>query len=104
MGIIALIIAFCVGLLTENKVSQTKEDSKLKAIKGNLRQFASAGEQYLMEHGGDEVSYQRLLKKEYFRDLHSVRGEDYSSLVFRKNERVLYVQLPNTAYYVLLHH
>jgi hypothetical protein len=102
--IISLAAAFFLGGMFAKKADRIKEDSQWKAINGNLRQFTAAGLQYLMEYGGDEVSYETLLEKEYFPEFYSIRGEEYSGLVFRKNEKVAYVQLPNTEYYVLLHY
>lgn len=100
----ALAVAFFLGVLSERKVESIGENSRWKAIVGNLRQFASAGQQYLMQYGGDEVSYQTLVEREYFSGFYSVMGEDYSDLVFRRDESVAYVQIPNTAYYVLYHY
>lgn len=45
----------------------------------NLRMIASAGQQYLLEHGVEEVAYPQLAG-EYFSAINPVAGESYEHL------------------------
>lgn len=61
---------------------QELETSRQLAVRGNLRQIASAGLQYILETGEDRVSYATLVKEGYLaKALTSVAGEDYHGLV-----------------------
>ncbi|MGB0373219.1 MAG: hypothetical protein ACPGN3_17960 [Opitutales bacterium] len=95
-------IIFTLGIFAEKQFGEAKWSSERKAILGNLRQFISAGQQYLAEYGGSSVDYETLVEKEYFRELHSVVGEEYSSMVFKAGESAVYVRVPDSSYYVLL--
>lgn len=58
-----------------------------KMIRNNLRQIASAADQYFLENGVDEAAYADL-EGEYFKPLKPVNGEDYSTLVIKFREEI----------------
>ncbi|MGB0372374.1 MAG: hypothetical protein ACPGN3_13655 [Opitutales bacterium] len=59
------------GLLTEKGA---------RGIRNNLRQVASAGQQYILEEGATSVGYDKLLG-EYFNKIPPVAGESYEEIV-----------------------
>ena len=74
-----MIVVVIIGLLAAmaipafNKVRQTSQN---KAITNNLRQMASAGQQYILENGTTQVSYSDLAG-DYFAAIQAVSGETY---------------------------
>jgi len=89
---------FTVGILAAmaipafNKVRMT---SQQKAITNNLRQFAAAGQQYMLEKGTDHAAYSDLVgtgPDAYMRELVPVAGEDYTHLVIHASDTVLSVK------------
>jgi type IV pilus assembly protein PilA len=74
-----------------NKVRTTAQQ---KAITNNLRQFASAGQMYMLEKGVDHVTYSDLVgsgPNAYMRELKPVAGEDYTHLVIHSSDTVMSV-------------
>lgn len=59
--------------------NKVREQSREKAIVNNLRQVASAGQQYILEEGASSVSYDKL-EGVYFPSINPVAGEDYTGL------------------------
>lgn len=59
---------------------KVRTQSKRIAVTNNLRQIASAGQQYILEKGVKAVHYDELIP-EYFMPIKSVDGESYDSLV-----------------------
>lgn len=55
-----------------------------KAITNNLRQVASAGQQYILEEGASEVNYKKLVG-DYFKGITPIAGEDYTKLTVSEN-------------------
>jgi len=51
-----------------------------RTVTFNLRQVASAGQQYILDHGAESVSYAQLVDV-YFAPLEPINGESYKDLV-----------------------
>lgn len=82
-----------VGLLAAMAIpafQKVRVQSKEKAITNNLRQIASAGQQYILEEGVTEVSYNKLVG-DYFAEIQSVDGEDYTQIVISEEGGVIEV-------------
>jgi len=77
---------------------KVRASSEEKAVTNNLYQLASAADQYMLEYGVDEVSYEDL--GEYFMDgaLEPVCGEDYSGMVISNEMEELGITLPDGRY------
>jgi type IV pilus assembly protein PilA len=72
-----------------NKVRTTAQQ---KAITNNLRQFASGGQQYMLEKGVDHATYSDIVgtgPDKYIRPIIPVAGEDYTHLVIHSTDTVL---------------
>ncbi|MDA0350403.1 MAG: VCBS repeat-containing protein [Verrucomicrobia bacterium] len=64
------------------KLMAIKRESERRAIINNLRQLASAADQYLLEHGVTEVAVEDLVGGDKFiRELEPVAGESYQGFV-----------------------
>jgi hypothetical protein len=75
------------------KVQQTSQE---KAVTNNLRQFASAAQQYMLEEGVSEVTYDDIVGPgKYIPTLSSVTGEDYEDLVVTSDSTELSIVLPD---------
>lgn len=79
-----MIVVVIIGLLAAmavpafQKVRQTAQD---KAITNNLRQFASAAQQYMLDAGVASVAYTDIVGAGlHISTINSVRSEDYSGL------------------------
>lgn len=87
-----------IGLLAAMAVpafQKVRTASQQKAVLNNLRQFAAAGDQYCLEHGVTRAGYPDLVGPDkYIRELNSVAGEDYRSLIYQQG-RSLRVRLPD---------
>jgi len=83
-----MIVVVIIGLLAAmaipafNKVRQT---SREKAVINNLRQIASAGQQYLLDTGKTQVLFEDL-EGTYFPTIQKVAGETYGNTVTVKQE------------------
>ncbi len=73
---------------------KVRENSQQKTVLNNLRQVASAGQQYLLEEGADRARYDQL-EGEYFPPLTPVNGEDYTGLVVEAAGGTLSVTMAN---------
>ncbi|MEO0797019.1 MAG: type II secretion system protein [Verrucomicrobiota bacterium] len=79
-----MIVVVIIGLLAAMAIpafQKVREQSREKAITNNLRQIASAGQQYILEEGSEDATYARLLAGNYFNDIQVVAGEVYTTLV-----------------------
>lgn len=84
-----------VGLSTAMAIpafNKVRENSEEKTVLNNLRQVASGGQQYLLENGGERVSYSQIAG-EYFPPLLPVAGEDYTQLTVYASGGTLSVTL-----------
>ncbi len=61
---------------------KVRGNAQQKTVLINLRQIASAGQQYLLEEGATSVTYSELVG-EYFPPIEPVAGEDYTGLVVK---------------------
>jgi len=98
---VALPTAFFGGLTAAMAIpafQKVRTNSQEKAVTNNLRQLASAADQYMLEYGVTEVTYEDL--GEYFADgaLSPVCGEDYSGMVISQDMGELGITLPDGRY------
>ncbi|MEM7789896.1 MAG: prepilin-type N-terminal cleavage/methylation domain-containing protein [Verrucomicrobiota bacterium] len=78
-----MIVVVIIGLLAAMAIpafNKVREQSREKAITNNLRQVASAGQQYILEEGTDQATYAQL-QPTYFNTIAPVAGEDYTGLI-----------------------
>jgi len=77
-----MIVVVIIGLLAAMAIpafQKVRENSQDKTILNNLRQIASAGQQYLLEEGVTSVGYSDLMPT-YFADIATVAGESYTGI------------------------
>lgn len=68
--------------------------SKEKAVTNNLRQIASAADQYFLEEGKTEVNIEDLVGPDkYLRKLEPVAGESYEGMVISTSDKAIEVEL-----------
>lgn len=61
---------------------KVRTTSQEKAVTNNLRQIMSAGQQYILENGVNEVSYDKLIGPNgYINELQPVAGESYEEII-----------------------
>lgn len=70
--------------------NKVRTQSREKAITNNLRQIASAGQQYILEEGVPEAGYDKL-EGTYFNSIEPVAGENYTDLVVHEEGGTLEV-------------
>lgn len=75
----SVIVAGLVAAMAIPAFQKVRENAQEKTIMNNLRMIASAGQQYLLEHGVEEVAYPQLAG-EYFSAINPVAGESYEHL------------------------
>lgn len=78
-----MIVVVIIGLLAAMAIpafQKVRQQSREKAITNNLRQIASAGQQYILEEGTEDVTYTTLSTAEYFTPIAPVAEEDYSTI------------------------
>jgi len=78
-----MIVVVIIGLLAAMAVpafQKVRENSQSKAILNNLRQVASAGQQYLLEEGATVVTGASLITAEYLNTINALGTEDYTLL------------------------
>jgi hypothetical protein len=73
------------------EVALTEEERAviIKHVTNNLRQLDSASQQYYLEHGLNEVTFDLLVGEgpdRYIRQLKAADGEDYTKLVFKQRD------------------
>lgn len=66
---------------------KVRSTSQEKAVTNNLRQIASAANQYFLEYDVTEVTIDELVG-EYLRDLKPIAGESYEGMLIRKGEAI----------------
>lgn len=75
------------------KVRQTSQE---KAVENNLRQYASAAQQYMLDEGVNEVTYGDIVGPDkYILQLESVAGESYEDIVVTDDTWDISVTLPD---------
>ncbi|MGB0416130.1 MAG: type IV pilin protein [Coraliomargarita sp.] len=78
-----MIVVVIIGLLAAMAIpafQKVREQSREKAITNNLRQIASAGQQYILEEGVTEAGY-TALQGDYFSPIQAVADETYTNVV-----------------------
>ena len=88
-----MIVVVIIGLLAAMAIpafQKVREQSREKAMLNNLRQVASAGQQYVLEEGTQSVQYTDLVG-DYFADIQTVAGENYGNLVVGEDGGTLVV-------------
>lgn len=76
-------------------VASKATNETVRAIFNNLRQIASAADQYYLEHGTNSTTLNELVgPTKYIRQLQPVAGEDYSALKLSLAENKLTVTTP----------
>lgn len=89
-----MIVVVIIGLLAAMAVpafNKVREEARRKAIINNLRQIASAGQQYILENGKTSVKYKDL-KDVYFKDITPVAGESYNGITVEETGGTLDVR------------
>jgi type IV pilus assembly protein PilA len=75
------------------KVRQTSQE---QTARNNLRQIASAADQYFLEEGVAEVTYEQLVGPDaYIRSIEPVAGEVYEGMVITTEMDEISVTLPD---------
>jgi type IV pilus assembly protein PilA len=81
-----MIVVVIIGLLAAMAIptfNQVRLQSRVKAVTNNLRQFASAAQQYMLDKGATQAGYADLVgtaTDAYIRSISPVAGEDYTTL------------------------
>ena len=84
-----MIVVVIIGLLAAMAIpafTQVRENSRSSAIENNLRQVASAAQQFMLENGVTQAAYSDLTAAGYFSDIAGVNGEDYTALVINEDD------------------
>jgi type IV pilus assembly protein PilA len=80
-----MIVVVIIGLLAAMAIpafQKVRETSQTKAITNNLRQLASAADQYFIENGVTEVAQTELVGTDkYVKTLNAVAGETYPATI-----------------------
>jgi type IV pilus assembly protein PilA len=79
-----MIVVVIIGLLAAMAIpafQKVRTTSQEKAITNNLRQFASAAQQYMLDHGVATVDYTSIVgDTKHISTITPVRGESYTGL------------------------
>lgn len=81
-----MIVVVIIGLLAAMAIpafQKVRQNSQDKAVMNNLRQLASAANQYFLEHGVISVAYEDIVgtsAEHYLRDFKPVAGEIYNEV------------------------
>jgi hypothetical protein len=81
-----------------NQAPSSPSADEVKSITNNLRQFASAAQQYMLDHGATQAGYDDLVgtgTENYLRMIEPVDSEDYHDLVVHQTDTQLSVQTPD---------
>lgn len=83
-----MIVVVIIGLLAVMAIpafNKVREEAREKTILNNLRQVASAGQQYLLDQGVTQATYSQLLGDKRFPSIKPVAGESYTTLSVAEN-------------------
>ena len=78
-----MIVVVIIGLLAVMAIpafNKVRQDARAKTILNNLRQVASAGQQYILDKGTTHATYNKLKNDQRFPDIKPVAGEVYTAL------------------------
>jgi len=99
-----MIVVVIIGLLAVMAIpafNKVRQEARGKTVLNNLRQIASAGQQYILDQGVTQATYTQLLNDRRFPAIKPVAGENYSNLTVSQggtklvataagNQRVVY--------------
>ena len=88
-----MIVVVIIGLLAAMAIpafNKVRQQSREKTIINNLRQIASAGQQYILETGVTQVGYADL-EGDYFPVINPVTGEVYTNITIVEEGGVITV-------------
>lgn len=75
------------AIVAQRILTPEEREMVRKTVSHNLRQLASAADQYYLEYGATETKLELLVgENKYIRELKPVDGEDYSKLVFKQGQ------------------
>jgi type IV pilus assembly protein PilA len=83
-----MIVVVIIGLLAAMAVpafAKVRQQSRVKAVLNNLRQLASASQEYMLEKGATQAGYTDLVGTSTDNYIHSITpivGESYTSITF----------------------
>ena len=83
-----MIVVVIIGLLAVMAIpafNKVRQEARDKTILNNLRQIASAGEQYLLDKGTTQATYADLVNDGRFFTIKTIAGENYTSLTIGQN-------------------
>jgi len=95
-----MIVVVIIGLLAAMAIptfSMVRQQSRTKAVMNNLRQLASAGEQYMLDKGVTQAGYTDLVgtaTDNYIRSITQVAGEDYSTVLLQQGTTQVSITSP----------
>ena len=79
-----MIVVVIIGLLAAMAIpafQKVRSTSQQKAVLNNLRQFASAAQQYMLDEGVTSVAYSAIVGTgKHIQTIEAVAGESYSGL------------------------
>jgi type IV pilus assembly protein PilA len=78
-----MIVVVIIGLLAVMAIpafNKVRSDARSKTILNNLRQVASAGQQYMLDKGTTQATYNQLRNDGRFPPVKTVAGENYTNL------------------------
>jgi len=78
-----MIVVVIIGLLAVMAIpafNKVRADARSKTILNNLRQVASAGQQYMLDKGTTHATYNQLRNDGRFPNIKQVAGEVYTTL------------------------
>ncbi len=90
-----MIVVVIIGLLAAMAIpafQKVRENSQQKTVINNLRQIASAGQQYILEEGADDADYASL-QGTYFAEIDPVADETYTELTVESEGGTLSIQV-----------
>ncbi len=96
-----MIVVVIIGLLAAMAIpafNKVRSQSREKTIINNLRQIASAGQQYILAEGVESVTMAQLVSGEYMNDYpKTVAGENYHTLSVSSSVNNISVTASDTA-------
>ena len=78
-----MIVVVIIGLLAVMAIpafNKVRADARAKTILNNLRQVASAGQQYMLDKGQTQATYSQLRNDGRFPPIKTIAGENYTNL------------------------
>jgi len=95
LGMAFAVVPGVVAVTAIPAFQRVQATSQEKMIINNLRQIASAGQQYLLDTGADSVTYAELVAEGYFPPIDSVAGEYYDDIEVSLDTMHISVTLPS---------